>query len=170
MDRARGLDPMFVHSFDVSPADIDGLGHVNNIAYLRWIQEVAVAHSAAVGLDFDAYVKLGAVFVVRRHEVDYLRPVLRGDRIEARTWIDSAMAAKCLRATDLVRVSDGERVAKAMTTWGYVDATTGRPTRIPDGVREAFGMPVRAAGSAPREARGGEPDVEIVERPTPRAE
>ena len=163
---------MFVHSFDVSPSDIDGLGHVNNIAYLRWIQEIAVAHSAALGFDFERYGRLGAVFVVRRHEVDYLRPVLRGDRIEARTWIDSAMAAKCLRATELLRVSDGERVAKAMTTWGYVDALTGRPTRIPEEVRTAFGMTTRTPGgsSAPRDAGGGEPDVEVVKRAPSRAE
>ena len=132
----------------VADSDIDELGHASNIAYVRWIQDVAVAHSTAVGLDFEAYRKLGGVFFVRRHEVDYLRPVLRGDRLQVRTWIDSAMAAKCKRATEIVNEA-GTVVARAMTTWGYVEMATGRPVRIPDAVRNAFGLkpPVPASGS-----------------------
>ncbi len=123
----------------VAESDIDELGHASNIAYVRWIQDVAVAHSAAVGLDFEAYRKLGGVFFVRRHEIDYLRPVLRGDRLQVRTWIDSAMAAKCKRATEIVD-EKGTVVARAMTTWGYVEMATGRPVRIPEVVRSAFGL------------------------------
>ena len=92
----------------VSDDDIDALGHASNIAFVRWIQDVALAHSASVGLDLDAYQRLGAVFVVVRHENDYLRPALRGDALEARTWISNVMAAKCLRSTELVRKHDGQ--------------------------------------------------------------
>jgi acyl-CoA thioester hydrolase len=125
-------------SLEVTDDCIDGLGHASNIAYLKWIQEVAVAHSTAVGLDLEAFRRLGAVFVVRRHEVDYLRPVLRGERLEVRTWIDSAMAAKCKRATEIIR--EETVCARAMTTWGFIELASGRPTRIPTEVREAFGM------------------------------
>jgi acyl-CoA thioester hydrolase len=142
---AASAVPPSTYKIDVEVTDdcIDTLGHASNIAYVQWIQDVAVAHSVAVGLDFDGYRQLGAVFVVRRHEVDYLRPVLRGERLEVRTWIDSAMAAKCKRATEIVRIADdgAELVcARAMTTWGYVDTAAGRPTRIPETVRRAFGM------------------------------
>ncbi len=126
----------------VVDADIDDYGHANNVAYVRWLQEVAFAHSEAVGLDLEGYRRLGGVFFVRRHEVDYLRPALRGDRLELRTWIDSAMAAKCTRATE-IRAADGALVATARTTFGYVDLASGRPIRIPDAVRAAFGMPPR---------------------------
>jgi len=134
--------------FSVPEADIDVLGHASNIAYVRWVQEVAVAHSNAVGLTWEAYQELGAVFVVRRHEIDYLRPVLRGEALELRTWIDSAMAAKCKRATTIVKpnaTGDGGEivVARAMTSWGFVELPSGRPTRIPDSVRIAFGYPAR---------------------------
>lgn len=133
----------------VGDGDIDELGHASNIAYVRWIQDVAVAHSRAVGLDFDTYRELGAVFVVRRHEIDYLRPVLRGERLEVRTWIDSASAAKATRATEIARVDESGAVpvARALTTWGYIDTTRGRPTRIPDRVRVAFGHSRLAAAS-----------------------
>jgi len=130
-------------AIQVGEDDIDMLGHASNIAYLRWVQDVAVAHSATVGLDMEGYSQLGAVFVVRRHEIDYLRPVVRGEALELRTWIDSASAAKCQRATEIIRMSAGPEVvvARAMTTWGFVELTTGRPTRIPDSVRVAFSQP-----------------------------
>ena len=134
---------VFMLAIEVGEDDIDMLGHASNIAYLRWVQDVAVAHSATVGLDMEGYSQLGAVFVVRRHEIDYLRPVVRGESLELRTWIDSASAAKCKRATDIVRVCASPEVvvARAMTTWGFVELTTGRPTRIPDSVRVAFSQP-----------------------------
>jgi acyl-CoA thioester hydrolase len=61
---------LFTMPLEVGEDDIDMLGHASNIAYLRWVQDVAVAHSAAVGLDMEGYSQLGAVFVVRRHEID----------------------------------------------------------------------------------------------------
>ncbi len=131
----------------VDESAIDELGHASNIAYVRWIQEVAIAHSNAVGVDFESYQRLGGVFVVRRHEIDYLRPVLRGDELQVRTWIDSAMAAKCTRGTEISNVK-GTLVARSMTTWGYVELASGRPVRIPEAVRVAFGMP-RATASQP---------------------
>lgn len=129
--------PSFEITLEVPESDIDELGHASNIAYLRWVQDVAVAHSNHVGLTFDAYMKLGTIFVVRRHEIEYLRPVLRGDLLQVRTWIDSAMAAKCKRGTEITK--NGQLVARAMTTWGFIDFATGRPTRIPQDIRTAFG-------------------------------
>ncbi|HEX3344508.1 MAG TPA: acyl-CoA thioesterase, partial [Polyangiaceae bacterium] len=81
----------------VADEDIDVLGHASNIAFVRWIQDVAIAHSTSVGLGLEAYQRLGGVFVVVRHEIDYVRSALRGEAIEARTWISSVMAAKCHR-------------------------------------------------------------------------
>jgi acyl-CoA thioester hydrolase len=138
----------FVHVIAVSADEIDELGHASNIAYVRWIQDVALAHSVAVGLDVDAYRAIGSVFFVRRHEIDYLRPALRGERLEVRTWIESVFAAKCVRGTEIVKISDDTTpviVAKAMTTWGCVEIATGRPTRIPDAIRVAFGQPTMRA-------------------------
>ena len=140
---------MYEHAIRVDDADIDMLGHASNIAFVRWIQDVAVAHSAAVGLDIATYMRLGAFFVVRRNEIDYLRPVLRGEQLTVRTWIASAAAAKCERGTELLRAADGEVVARSLTTWGFVEAATGRPTRIPDDVRVAFGYPPRKSSVPP---------------------
>ena len=132
---------------EVLGADIDELGHANNTVYLRWIQDVAVAHSVAVGLGVEAYRAIGAVFVVRRHEIDYLRPALRGDKLLLRTWLDSIFAAKCRRVTEIVRVEGGSEttIAHAITTWGCVEIATGRPTRIPPEIRDAFAGHIKTA-------------------------
>jgi acyl-CoA thioester hydrolase len=128
----------FEMSFEVTSDDIDTLGHVNNISYVRWIQDIAVAYSASVGLDFEAYGRIGGIFVIRRHEIDYLRPLLRGDVVRVCTWVGSVMAAKCVRHTELRRGDEPDLVARAHTVWAYVDARTGRPTRIPKDVKAAL--------------------------------
>lgn len=145
-------------TIQVQDSDIDELGHASNIAYIRWLQDVAVAHSTSVGLGWKAYLELGAVFVIRRQEVDYLRPALRGDTLELRTWICNVAAAKVQRETEFKRVSDGVLVAKSLTTWGFVETTQGRPSRIPDQVRVAFGFPAR-----PRRSAADDPHVVVAE-------
>jgi acyl-CoA thioester hydrolase len=129
-------------------ADIDELGHVSNIVYVRWIQEAALGHSAARGYDVDAYKRLGAIFVVRRHEIDYLSPVLAGEHVTLTTWIASVQPASSRRETSLARSSDGKIVARASTLWVLVSTEGGRPRRIPQELIAALGP--RAGASAPR--------------------
>lgn len=121
----------------VDATDIDDLGHASNIAYVRWVQEAAVAHSTAMGLGPAEYVRRGQVFVVRRHTVEYLRPVFAGDVLDVETRVVSLRSATSERETVILRPS-GETAATARTLWAYVDAGTGRPTRIPADVAAKF--------------------------------
>ena len=98
-DVPKPASPEFHQQMVAPSSDVDELGHVSNIAYVRWIQEVAKAHSAAVGLDHAAYVRLGAVFVVRRHDIEYLAPAYGGDAIRLTTWIAKWGAATSERRT-----------------------------------------------------------------------
>jgi acyl-CoA thioester hydrolase len=117
-------------------ADIDALGHVSNLVYLRWVMEVAMEHSRARGWDYPEYLTFGAVFMVRRHEIDYLGQVTVGQTLSAETWVDEWRAASCIRKTELVR--DGKVVSRAATTWALISIASGRPMRIPDEMRERF--------------------------------
>lgn len=119
-------------------ADTDALGHVSNLVYLQWVQEIAKNHSAARGLDLQAYQDLGGVFVVRRHEIEYLRPVLAQENLHLYTWVAQWGAATSQRETRMYRSVTEELVCRATTRWAYVDVTSGRPKRIPPAVREAF--------------------------------
>lgn len=126
----------FQLSITASDADIDELDHVSNLVYLRWVLEAATAHSSAKGWGHPEYRKLGSVFIVRRHELDYLAPVLRGEHVIAETWVASWKGASCVRATEIKR---GEQVVlSAATTWAFVSLTSGRPQRIPEELVTAF--------------------------------
>ena len=121
-----------------APADIDELGHVNNLVYLRWVQEVAITHSSALGWDGAAYQRLGASWVVRRHEIDYVVPVLEGEQVIVTTWVDAIRGASSVRRTRMSRARDAAVVCRAATTWAFVDLARGRLVKIPDELRAAF--------------------------------
>src|SRR5579872_2930599 len=109
----------------VEDSDIDALGHVNNIVYLRWVQDAAVAHwTAAAPLDEQARLR----WVVLRHEIDYYCQAARaGDAIVARTWVGSATRVRFERHTELRRAADDCVLARARTVWCPIDAASRRP-------------------------------------------
>lgn len=126
----------FVMPFRAVASDIDELGHVSNLVYLRWVLEIATEHSRAVGWDHPQYRELGAVFVVRRHEIDYVAQVREGDELVGETWVDGWKLASCVRRTELRR--GDVVVARAATTWALLSFQSARPIRIPGHLRERF--------------------------------
>jgi acyl-CoA thioester hydrolase len=128
-----------VNAFELTiiptPADIDELGHVNNAVWVRWLQDVATAHwmAAADPAHVDAY-----IWVVVRHEVDYLGNVDVGETVTARTWIpDPPRGAKFDRCVEFTG-GDGKVRVRARTTWAIVDRATGRVLRVPKEVAARF--------------------------------
>jgi acyl-CoA thioester hydrolase len=132
-----GEQEFFELAIPVLPADIDELGHVNNVIYLRWVQDVAVAHwrSAAAAEDQE-----NVFWVVLRHEIDYKQPARLGDEVIARTWVGAATRIRFERHTELLRAGDGTLLAKARTLWCPIDAQTGRPTPVSADLRERFSV------------------------------
>ena len=128
----------FERRIQVEPADIDQLGHVNNVTYLRWVQDIAVAHWTAVA-STEAQKKF--LWVVLRHEIDYKQPAFLGDELIVRTWVGEATRLKFERHTEFSRAKDSRLVAKARTVWCSVDPTTGRPIEVSPQVRAAFSTP-----------------------------
>jgi acyl-CoA thioester hydrolase len=128
----------YTYQITVGPEAIDLFGHVNNIEYVRWVQDAARMHSLHVGYGWEEYRALGAAFVIRRHEIDYLRPAHLGETLDVTTWIASHTRISAVRATE-IRNAQGELIVNALTTWVYVSLTTMRPQRIPDEIRRTWG-------------------------------
>jgi acyl-CoA thioester hydrolase len=124
----------------VLPADIDEMDHVNNIVYLRWIEEVARAHAARVGLDTPRLRELGTLPVVRRHDITYHVPALPGDGLLVRTEILSAGGVRATRYNTVRRASDGALLADCTTDWVWIDPLSGRPKRLPAEILRGFGF------------------------------
>ncbi len=127
--------PAQAHRLEIEVRDehIDALRHVNNVQWVRWVIDVAVAHSAAVGLDIAAYLELGVIWVVRRQEIDYLAPAHVKDSIVASTWVASYGRRSSTRKSLFVRADDGRPLLRAVTTWVMVDLR-GRAVDVPAAV------------------------------------
>lgn len=132
------MPAIYEHRHTVEPDEIDDLGHANNLAYLRWLQEAALAHSAVQGWPPEAYKQLGWGWVVRSHEITYERPAFSGDLVIVRTWVASFKKASSVRRYDVLREADHKRLATAATNWAFVDYSTGLPTRIPAEIIRSF--------------------------------
>ncbi len=126
---------VFEHAFRVSPGDIDRLGHVNNVVYLRYAQDAAVAHWYAV---VDQKHRDSMVWVVRRHEIDYLKPALADDELVARTWVGAPSGATLERFIEIRRSRDGELLASVRSVWVALDAKSLRPRRVTEALRSFF--------------------------------
>jgi acyl-CoA thioester hydrolase len=118
---------IFEYPIMVQSVDIDEQGHVNNISYLKWVQEVAIAHwnSVATTQMNDLY-----MWVVSRHEIDYLKQAFIDTKLIAKTWVVEPEGAKSFRYVDICDAATGTIIAKIKTTWYLLDHKTKRPKRI----------------------------------------
>lgn len=151
----------YVSYVKVRFAECDPLGHVNNAVYLNYLEQVAIDHATALGWSSAALLaKAGALFVARRHEIDYLQPAYENDLLRVRTWPVEMRGARGYRVYDISRVDPdedrlalvdrlllpdelipsprSETIVAARTEWAFVNPTTGRPVRIPRLVADDF--------------------------------
>lgn len=118
-------------------SDIDMLGHVNNTVYLRWTQDVAVAHWQSLATDEQ---KANIFWVVTRHEIDYKQSAKLGDEIIAKTWVGTAAEIIFERHTEILRASDRKILACARTLWCPMSLKTKRIVRVDEDVRKRFSL------------------------------
>ena len=130
--------PIYTKHFVVPASAIDQTGHVNNLAYMAWMQEVAIEHSASAGWPMERYLQLGAAWVVRSHFIEYLLPSFEGDPLGIHTWVPRFDQRSTPRRYLFVRESDHAVLAEAETNWVFVNLANGRRTRIPEELLGAF--------------------------------
>ncbi len=137
---SRLLEPpegrqVFRLTFEPTPADIDENGHVNNVVYLRWAQDLGVAHWRSRA---PADAQATWAWVALRHEIDYRRELKLGELAHGRTWV--ADAPQGPRFDRFIRIDgpDGAMCAQVHTTWVLIEQATGRPRRVPDWIPALF--------------------------------
>jgi acyl-CoA thioester hydrolase len=128
-----------IYRYDLVVTDdvIDENGHVNNIEYLRWMQDAAIHHADSWGCTL-ATKAAGAAWVVRSHRIEYLKPAFSGERISVLTWVSNFRRVQSLRKYKVIRVEDDAVLAEAETEWIFVDAQSGRLRSIPKEVSTVF--------------------------------
>lgn len=131
------MPAIYEYSRDVCEDDIDGQDHVNNLVYLKWMQDAAIAHSSAQGWPPKRYQEIGAGWVVRSHSITYLQPAFLGDRITVKTWVANFKKIQSLRKYKIVR-DDDVVLAVAETNWAFVGREHHVPRRVPPELANAF--------------------------------
>lgn len=131
------ISPTYSKPIIIPASAIDENGHVNNVVYVQWMQDIAVEHYASIG-GIEAQ-GLDSTWVVRQHSIEYLLPAFAGDEIEIRTWVENIRKVRSLRKYEFLRKSDGKVLVKGETDWVFVDVKTGSPKAIPGEVEAVFG-------------------------------
>lgn len=131
---------IFTRSIEITPDAIDALGHVNNLEYLRWMQDAATSHSAAQGWPLERYIETGMSWFVRSHFIEYVSPAFQGDTLTVHTWVKGMGSRSSPRRYLFRRERDRKTIARAETLWVFVDMRTGRPRRIPQDLQDAFAV------------------------------
>jgi acyl-CoA thioester hydrolase len=126
---------VFRLTFEPTAADIDENGHVNNVVYLRWAQDLGVAHWRSLA---PAEAQAPWAWVALRHEIDYRRALLPGETAQGRTWVSDRAEGPRFDRFIRLDAADGAMCAQVRTTWVLVEQATGRPRRVPPWMVEMF--------------------------------
>jgi acyl-CoA thioester hydrolase len=140
-EKLMPIDPSaekFEQPITILPQDIDLYDHVNNVVYLRWVQEVSTSHWMAAATEAQ---KESIGWVVVRHEIDYISAVRLGDEIIGRTWVGVAQKNLFERHVEIVRVRDNKVIARARSMWCPIDLKSRRPTRVGEEIYKHFSVP-----------------------------
>ncbi len=119
----------------INQNDIDENNHVNNISYLKWVQDVAMAHWNFVA---PKTIKAELLWVVSRHEIDYLKSAYITDSLISKTWVVEPQGAKSDRYVEIINSHTNDVIAKIKTTWYLLDAHTKKPKRIDASITQLF--------------------------------
>ena len=125
---------IYTYTFNIPQSVIDENGHVNNVAYVGWMQEAAILHGEAVGYKPAE----SASWFAREHHIKYFLPAFLGDEIEVRTWIAEWRRVRLHRKYEFTRLSDGNLLAEGDTDWVHVDTKSGKPISVPNEVQVLF--------------------------------
>ncbi len=128
---------VFQLAITVQPGDIDEQNHVNNVVYLRWVQDVAYGHWQALASE---ELKAQNKWVVLSHEIEYHAPAFSGDELIATTWIAQPEGPRQKRYVSIRRRNDNKPLASACTEWCLLDAATGRPKKVTEEITKTFGL------------------------------
>lgn len=133
-----------VIELEVQREDIDAYEHVNNAVYLTWLDRAAWSHSTALGVPLEQCVALRRGMAAHRLEIEYLRAAVRGDVVQAATWIASSDGRlRAERRFQVRRKSDGDTLARARIDYVCINLDSGRAVRMPDSFARAY-VPTRS--------------------------
>lgn len=122
-------------------ADLDAYQHVNNVVYIRWLEQCAWAHSKAVGFPESLCVERSRGMAVRTIHVHYLAACYSGDRIRVGNWISASDGRlRVSRRYQLINIDNGVTVMRGEVDFICMNLSNGRPVRMPPDMAAAYSV------------------------------
>lgn len=129
-----------VIEWHVQQDEIDHYNHVNNVAYLKWLERVSWAHSNALGLSIEQYRKLDRGMAITRHEIDYRGAALLGETLLCGTWVIHCDRKLYLRRQfQIMHKTSRKMLVQANTHYACIALSSGRPKRMPAIFADTYG-------------------------------
>lgn len=110
---------------------------MNNVVYLRWVQDAAVEHWNHV---VTSEMQEDLIWICSRHEIDYRAQILLEDEVEIRTWLGPYKGARFDRFVTILKKGTERPAVEAKTTWVLMSRKNFRPLRIRPDILELFGI------------------------------
>jgi acyl-CoA thioester hydrolase len=134
------LQTPFIHTWKVSPEQIDHYQHANNVAYVSQLEITSWAHSNHLGLSIEQYQDLDRGMAISRHEINYLAAAYVHEIIDCATWIiECDKKLKLARQFQFIRRSDKLTLLTARTEFICIALSTGKPKRMPNEFAQVYG-------------------------------
>nr|WP_209827209.1 thioesterase family protein [Acinetobacter guillouiae] len=128
--RKEDMSSVFDLRIKVKPEHIDVLGHVNNVVYVQWMQDVASAHIATMGVGLDQYLEMKHAMVAVEHHVQYRKAAMLDDDVILRTWLYEINALYSFRQYAFFNAKDNSLLFTGNTKWACIEIASGRPKRM----------------------------------------
>ena len=132
------MSAVFEYAFTVNEDPQNYIRHVNNLSYLQWFIDTAIKHSDSLGWGMQACKEKNLAWVVKTHQIEYVREALQGDELIIYTWIHKIEKSRVIRRYKCFRKDNNKLISKAETVWVLVDYEKGKPRAIPLDLREKF--------------------------------
>lgn len=131
----KNTPEIFTKEVIVEAEHLDELNHVNNVQYVQWIQDIAKAHwdarsTSKQNEDF--------FWVVVKHEVDYKKQAVLGERLLLKTFIDETTHVTSKRKVIIESIDKKYVVIEGISTWCLLDKKTGKPSKISEELKDIF--------------------------------
>lgn len=123
------MNEIFSIEKTVTANEIDDLNHVNNVVYVNWMEEIATKHWQFLTAEAPLP---DYIWVVLRHEIDYVQQAVLHDKITIKTWVGETKGFKSERLIAFYK--DDVVIAKSKTIWGMLALKTYKPARITESV------------------------------------
>ena len=143
----------YIRTLEVVQAEIDGMGHANNAAYVVWCEQCAWQHSESLGLSVADYQRLDRGVAIHTASYTYFRACYEGERLAVGTWlVDCDGRLRLQRRFQIINTLTGETVLRGHWHLVSVIVSTGKPARMPALFASTYGaavirMPAGSTGS-----------------------